>query len=402
MMLDLEKILRGMISAKFKDLRGSIPPDIISNGQRTAIYNIEKGKNPKSGNFVTDTLLEDYSSYFGMDKSDLIFGDALLLELTLYHVFSQIFYQIVPDDNRIGLKIDRNKIQNNIDSSIIEPFLELFYIFGDFGRWYNIRRKDDDESDKDIDYTTMYEIVWRLIKSRVVSSFNQHVVGEMFEKDKVFNFNQINNVFNNWYHKHFAKIIIPEALKKLESDSIFKMGFMVRNLIENFLVLDLPLSYLEDVPLEEYYLPITNYTIDISKIESEEVENKVLREYLRWILRYNSLETSDDAKKFADENFFEEFDFVTEERRPLVDQTTKINVKELLDSIIKSPKQFDNGHILHASIREIPGLLTVNSQVSKLFQTRVNEVYLKQIDDLVMYQNIYINLIKPDELDSFL
>ncbi|MCC9692567.1 hypothetical protein HK247_10230, partial [Streptococcus agalactiae] len=123
-MLDLEKILRGMISAKFKDLRGSIPPDIISNGQRTAIYNIEKGKNPKSGNFVTDTLLEDYSSYFGMDKSDLIFGDALLLELTLYHVFSQIFYQIVPDDNRIGLKIDRNKIQNNIDSSIIEPFLE--------------------------------------------------------------------------------------------------------------------------------------------------------------------------------------------------------------------------------------------------------------------------------------
>lgn len=402
MMLDLEKILRGMISAKFKDLRGSIPPDIISNGQRTAIYNIEKGKNPKSGNFVTDTLLEDYSSYFGMDKSDLIFGDALLLELTLYHVFSQIFYQIVPDDNRIGLKIDRNKIQNNIDSSIIEPFLELFYIFGDFGRWYNIRRKDDDESDKDIDYTTMYEIVWRLIKSRVVSSFNQHVVGEMFEKDKVFNFNQINNVFNNWYHKHFVKIIIPEALKKLESDSIFKMGFMVRNLIENFLVLDLPLSYLEDVPLEEYYLPITNYTIDISKIESEEVENKVLREYLRWILRYNSLETSDDAKKFADENFFEEFDFVTEERRPLVDQTTKINVKELLDSIIKSPKQFDNGHILYASIREIPGLLTVNSQVSKLFQTRVNEVYLKQIDDLVMYQNIYINLIKPDELDSFL
>ncbi len=70
------------------------------------------------------------------------------------------------------------------------------------------------------------------------------------------------------------------------------------------MVLDLPLSYLEDVPLEEYYLPITNYTIDISKIESEEVENKVLREYLRWILRYNSLETSDDAKKFADENFF--------------------------------------------------------------------------------------------------
>lgn len=108
-------------------------------------------------------------------------------------------------------------------------------------------------------------------------------------------------------------------LKKLEFDSIFKMGFMVRNLIENFLVLDLLLLYLEDVLLEEYYLLIMNYIIDILKIEFEEVENKVLREYLRWILRYNSLEIFDDVKKFVDENFFEEFDFVIEERCLLVD-----------------------------------------------------------------------------------
>lgn len=32
MMLDLEKILRGMIFVKFKDLRGSILLDIILNG----------------------------------------------------------------------------------------------------------------------------------------------------------------------------------------------------------------------------------------------------------------------------------------------------------------------------------------------------------------------------------
>ena len=90
-MLDLEKILREMITARFKELRQKTPTELISNGQRTAIYRIERGVNPKSRNFVSDALLTDYADYFGIEKSELIFGDNMLLELTLYHMFAQIF-----------------------------------------------------------------------------------------------------------------------------------------------------------------------------------------------------------------------------------------------------------------------------------------------------------------------
>ncbi|EME3512131.1 hypothetical protein Q7177_002746, partial [Enterococcus faecium] len=255
-MLDLEKILREMISARFKDLRKNTPSELISNGQKTAINRIENGINPKSGNFVSETLLEDYSEYFGIEKSELIFGDKMLLELTLYHMFAQIFYSIVPDDNEIGIGIDRTKIQNDIDPEIIEAFLELFYIFGDFGRWYKIRRFQEDKTNTDIDYMGMFELIWRLIKNKVILSFQEHVIPSLFDNRlQPFRFNLINETFNTWYQKQFVKIIVPESLKKLEADSIFKMGFMVKNLINHFIDSNTITSYLEDVPLEKYYLP---------------------------------------------------------------------------------------------------------------------------------------------------
>ncbi|KXT73253.1 hypothetical protein SGADD02_00287 [Streptococcus gallolyticus] len=390
-----------MIAARFKDLRQNTPTELISNTQRTAIYRIEKGVNPKSRNFVSDTLLTDYADYFGIEKSELIFGDSMLLEFTLYHMFSQLFYQIVPDDNNVGLTIDRTKIQNNIDRNIIDSFLELFYIFGDFGRWRHLQKFQNKNTD--IDYMAMFEIIWRLIKNKVILSFQEHVIVPLFDEEHTpFQFNLINKYFNIWYHKQFVKIIIPDALKKLESDSIFKMGFMVKNLIEHFLNTTHIMSYLEDVPIDKYYLPITNYTIDVSKIKTEEEDFKVAIEYLRWLNRYNSLETTEDAIAFADEKFFEEFDFVTEEKRPMIDQTSRTSIQELLNDVIQHPENYEKGYILHGSTEEIPGILTVNSQVSKLFQTKIAEVFLKQIDDLVRYQNIFINFINWDELETFL
>lgn len=402
-MLDLEKILREMISARFKDLRKNTPSELISNGQKTAINRIENGVNPKSGNFVSETLLEDYSEYFGIEKSELIFGDKMLLELTLYHMFAQIFYSIVPDDNEIGIGIDRTKVQNDIDPEIIEAFLELFYIFGDFGRWYKIRRFQEDKTNTDIDYMGMFELIWRLIKNKVILSFQEHVIPSLFDNRlQPFRFNLINETFNTWYQKQFVKIIVPESLKKLEADSIFKMGFMVKNLINHFIDSDTITSYLEDVPLEKYYLPFTKYKIDFSKIQTEEEDLKVALECLRWINRYNSLETPEDAIKFAEEKFFEEFDFVIEDKEPLIHQTDKTSIKELLDAIIQNPENYDKGYIIHSSNEEIPGLLTINSQVSKLFHAKITEVYLTHIDKLVQYQNIFINFINWEELDTFL
>lgn len=86
----------------------------------------------------------------------------------------------------------------------------------------------------------------------------------------------------------------------------------------------------------------------------------------------------------------------------MIHQTDKTSIKELLDAIIQNPEDYNKGYILHSSNEEIPGLLTINSQVSKLFHAKITEVYLTHIDKLVQYQNIFINFINWEELDTFL
>lgn len=155
-MLDLEKVLREMISARFKDLRQNTPAELISNGQKTAINRIEKGVNPKSQNFVSDTLLADYADYFGIEKSELIFGDSTLLEFTLYHLFSQLFYQIVPDDNNVGLTIDRTKIQTNIDTKMVDSFWNYFI---------SLVISEDGVTSKEFKITIPILTIWQCLKS---------------------------------------------------------------------------------------------------------------------------------------------------------------------------------------------------------------------------------------------
>ncbi|HEL0601885.1 TPA: hypothetical protein TUS96_001984 [Streptococcus equi subsp. zooepidemicus] len=196
--------------------------------------------------------------------------------------------------------------------------------------------------------------------------------------------------------------IIPEFLRKLRTDSIFKMGFMVKDLIDNFMEVDLPKSYLEDVPLEEFFLPMKNYHISFKEGISDEDIEKLSTEIVEMLTRDTTINGLDDIKRIDGENFFTEFDFVTDESISFVDETRRVSAQSLLDSILMTPDIFDRLHDLNSKERKIPGLLTVNSQASKLFQIKVNEVYLQQIDELVRFQNIYINLIKWDELETFL
>ncbi|HFI0078065.1 TPA: hypothetical protein ACGOTL_002139, partial [Streptococcus suis] len=196
--------------------------------------------------------------------------------------------------------------------------------------------------------------------------------------------------------------IMPEALEKLRTDSIFKMGFMVKDLIDNFIEVDLPKSYLEDVPLEEFFLPMKNYHISFKEGISDEEIEKLSTEIVEMLTRDTTINGLDDIKRIDGEKFFSEFDFVTDESISFVDKTRRVSAQSFLDSILMTPDIFDRLHDLNSKERKIPGLLTVNSQASKLFQIKVNEVYLQQIDELVRFQNIYINLIKWDELETFL
>ena len=259
-MLDLEKILRKLIARRFRDLRGDTPYELISS-QRGNISRIERGLNADSGNFVSATLLDEYSNYFGISKAELVFGDDGEIENTLCFMFLQIYVQIIPKVKVSYMKFPfkPEEFQDDISPDIYEKFREIFIIFGDYYRWYKVR-KYDDNSDKDIDVVSMFKIVWALLNKKIISSFKLYVITEFFnDSEPKFNFNQINAKFNLWYAKHFVNSIIPEALSKLQTDSIFKMGFMVKDLIDNFIEVDLPESYLEDVPLEEFLLPVKSY-----------------------------------------------------------------------------------------------------------------------------------------------
>ncbi|RGS20964.1 helix-turn-helix domain-containing protein [Streptococcus salivarius] len=402
-MLDLEKILRKLIARRFRDLRGDTPYELISS-QRGNISRIERGLNADSGNFVSATLLDEYSNYFGISKAELVFGDDGEIENTLCFMFLQIYVQIIPKVKVSYMKFPfkPEEFQDDISPDIYEKFREIFIIFGDYYRWYKVR-KYDDNSDKDIDVVSMFKIVWALLNKKIISSFKLYVITEFFnDSEPKFNFNQINAKFNLWYDKHFVHSIIPEALSKLQADSIFKMGFMVKDLIDNFIEVDLPESYLEDVPLEEFLLPVKSYHFNFKENLSDEEIMKVSAEIVKMTSRDNTINSLEDIKRISEETFFTEFDFITDESTPFVNGTRRVNANSLLDSILMTPDIFDRFHDLNSNERKIPGLLSTNSQASKLFQFKVNEVYLQQIDELVRFQNIYINLIKWDELETFI
>lgn len=407
-MLDIETILRAMVSRRFKELRRCTPAELISNGQKTAINRIEQEKNPKSGNFVTDTLLDDYSTYFSLEKKRLIFGDDSEIEDILCAIFIQIFYEIVPRKCSFSISSIAIPIQTRIkylilplcvdtytanNMLVIESFRKLFFIFGDYSRWYKIRQ-DEKDSDQHIDWRSMFEIVWKLIKKRVVKSFQVDVVDSLFDGKNDFHFNRINHRFELWYKKQFVQIIVPEILERLKSESVFKMGFQTNCLIDDFYEKDLPLSYLQDIPLEKYELPSTYFPTE--NMSEEEVDK--FREGYEFIFDLKTAaRTRDEVRALNRMNFFRE-----EISIPCVDETRRVNIMTFLDEIIDSPESLDCNHKLNESAQKIPGLLTVNSQVYKILHYKDNERILKEIDMLVSRQNLFLRLMKWEELGSFI
>ena len=155
--LSIETELICDISKRFKKLRGNTPADLIST-QKGTVNRIENGKNTTSGNFVTYSILCEYSDYFGIEKERLIFGNDKELELILKKIFLKIASSIGLEDT---FPLDVTTVITNI-----------FRIFSDFNRWYKIKRFEANVTDSEIDFESMFEIFWRLMKNKIILSFN--------------------------------------------------------------------------------------------------------------------------------------------------------------------------------------------------------------------------------------
>lgn len=408
-MIDLEKLLIIRISSRFKELRQQkyrkISPDLIANGQKSAILRIEQGKNADSGNFISDTLLDSYAKYFNLQKNELIFGREDEFEKDIKLIFYEMFLSVV-----LKNFTEHNYfIVNNgqLELTVEQSYIKLAYSFADFGRWHDLRRdralEDEQLWEKEmIDYTSMYKILWKLCKRKIVRSLEEKVIYDIFnETDGKFHFNRINEKFNKWLNSEFAIHIVQEVIEKLEVNSIFKIGFMVKSLIDKFLTHNLPESHLKNIPLEEFYLPQKSYHIKPEEFNAESLA--LLSKEMDRLEKLTSKKnlTIKDFKELSNHKFHQEIQGVTDNSSPFVNDTRIVSADLFLDYVMSTPDIFDNIHELDRKEQKIPGILTVNSHASNLLQLKISEVIEPMVNDLVRYQNIFINCIKWEELEDF-
>lgn len=386
--ISIESELAYSIGNRLKELRGKIPVSNIT-AQRTVLYNIERGEIPEKGNFISDLILDECAIFFDVEKDFLIFGDDNDIEYLLQKIFFIIAIDAIYQENTFPKEV----------SNII---LKLFTIFGDFNRWTKIRRlQDDQDRDPEIDIVSMFHMIWKLIKNKTILSFKNGIISELFDKNnKTFYFNQINKKFEIWYRKEFSGIIVPNFLESLKKNSIFKIGFIVDNLIEEHLVTDIPQSYLQEIPLEEFYFPNKSITFNGGELTEEGIEE--IFKFLHDANELSKENTIDALKKWDEKKYFENIDTVEYRGTPFINVSSRVDIKDFLNKVLETPTVFDSIHNLNLINRKIPDLLTVNSQASNVFQEKLNKIVLTHIDNLVRFQNIYINLIKWEELENFL
>ena len=119
-----------------------------------------------------------------------------------------------------------------------------------------------------IDFIEMGLILWQICKTKTIRLFKEKVIKPSFDEyDKKFHFNRINEKLNKNFCTDFIDILIPEIVEKLKCDSIFKMGYMVKSLIDEILVLNLKESHLVEIPLKENYPPMRTWKFSSNQSE---------------------------------------------------------------------------------------------------------------------------------------
>ena len=149
------------VSVRFRELRGSRQIETISSGQVSTIKRIESGKNIKSGNFIPDSLLEDYSRIFNIKKDRLIFGTDSEIEELLEITFDNYFQEI----------LSKKKINDELDN-FNKSFIDYLCIFAKFSTWYNL--------DMTQVSSNFFETPWLLIKRKLARSFKNNVIKGIF------------------------------------------------------------------------------------------------------------------------------------------------------------------------------------------------------------------------------
>ena len=146
-MIDLEKNLVVTISERCKKLRASSTYRQDDIADKASISKIENGKYKRGENFITDTVLEEYSTTFNISKEEIIFGKKDEFEELLLYFFFDLFRLI----SRRDLSKDGEKTKyykegafDDLDVEIQRAVISLANSFADYNlQYYNFLKTDE-------------------------------------------------------------------------------------------------------------------------------------------------------------------------------------------------------------------------------------------------------------------
>ncbi|WP_088838702.1 helix-turn-helix domain-containing protein [Listeria sp. ILCC792] len=458
-MIDLETLLIPQISDRCKKLRVSNGFTMEYISDKAAISRIEKGDCPKSGNFITETVLQNYVNVFEVSPQELIFGNDVEWEKTLGELFDKLFFTIRLKDLAIHSELYADVDKMNVASQ--NAVLSLAEMFAEYNlQRYNFLKSDEsymDSVNKELDRQFMFqgkfinierdfrskpinddtvidrwditEKMWLMCKEKCISSFQVEVIDTIFDD---FNFSTINAKVNQWINKQFNKDIVPSVVKKLKDNTIFKLGLLVKQLIQEFLEEDLSESFQTTVPVKTTRSEHINLTFDTYEkfsenplSEEERAEKNELISLAFKMMQNGELPDDKLSEKFSKYGvIFEEVPEVTFTKEEDIDRviarvissrnngTTRNYRPTFEESPVLKTSDFNSKEEMNEAFQQwyedthfnnqiIPGYFTNNSQVIHRLQEILNEDILLAIENFIHIQNNLLLFLTEEDLLAF-
>lgn len=428
---NLEEVLVDSISERCLRLRkekGLKQSDIASSGPSYI-----EGKKWQSGNFISRELLNCYCISLNVSETEIIFGNDKEIEKLISCLFVQMFHtytvkDIFSSENELSSEFGE-KFYITLQKSIIK----LASCFAQFNkdRYDFIKSNDPKFSNKFFETENFYKL-WLILKDSLISSFKKFIeIDCLFEN---FEYRNLNQFIRRWIELEVINNIFPRAQNKLGTNKLFKIGYMVNDLINNFLDTDLPLSFQETVPLrldkvEEIKFNFSsnssvddvnlNFLIEKRSLEKEimkivktkgfdnvpkEMIEKLESDYYTTILKLEKKDKYVEGKidtilnnalLLSNQNLYSN-DAITILTSPTFycpDNKSLEEIDQLMD---------DNLDILLGDSVKIPGMTSNNSQILNELQKKVNQDVQNSIDTLVRLQNYLLSLLEYDEFKTLL
>jgi transcriptional regulator with XRE-family HTH domain/ribosomal protein L31E len=447
-MIDLEKKLVTKVSERCKKLRTSSTYRQDDIADKASISKIENGKYKSGDNFITDTVLEEYSTIFNISKEEIIFGKEDEFEELLLDFFFDLFRLISRRDLSEDInnpKYYREGAFDVLDIEIQRAVISLANSFAEYNlQYYNFLKTDEgfmDCVDKDldqyfyidgklvnlvrdfrnkpinedivIDQSDMGEKIWLICKEKFIRSFKAGVVLNLFDE--------------------FIQIIVPELVGKLKSNSILKIGYMVKNLIDDFLNEDLSESFQTTIPLQirrpKYYnLSIQNNASFHNLSEDErkkrdqlfnealelhrsgkmlDLKTEELEKYERYGIYFREVPETIKTREVDIDAVINQaivsksLHKTKAELRPIIEESPIIKISDF-NSEEEIMEFYDDWYdSTHFTNTNIPGYLTNNSQISHRWQQRLNKEIRESIENFIVIQNNLLRLLTEEELIKF-